>query len=66
MYLIHEATVKNSDGIIDVTVYIVREKIRKKYEYHIKSAWAVEQFEFFYNKGRKCHGKALSFLNKFS
>ena len=65
MHIIHEATVKNFDGIIDVTIYIVKNKTRKKYEYHIRSEWAVRQFSFFYHKGNKFHGKALSFLNKF-
>jgi hypothetical protein len=70
MYLIHEATIKNFDGVIDVTVHIVTEKDglpvkRKGYVYHIKSAWAVDKFLFNYRRGKKFHGLALQYLVNF-
>lgn len=70
MYLLHEATVKNFDGIIDVTVHIITEKDglpieRKGYVYHIRSDWAYQKFLTFYRKGKKFHGRALAYLNNF-
>jgi hypothetical protein len=65
MYLIHISTIKNTDGIIDITVHIVKDHKSKRYDYRISSEWAAEQFHKFYRKGRKFHGKALQYLNKF-
>lgn len=66
MYLIHEATVKNTDGVIDVTVYVVEPEARtcKKYDYHLASRQAAERFHKLYRRGRSLHGKALAVLNK--
>jgi hypothetical protein len=64
MYLIHESTIKNPDGVIDITVHVIEKKTRKKYEYHLSSQKAAETFHSLYRKGSKCHGKALSILNK--
>jgi hypothetical protein len=65
MYLIHEATIKNFDGVIDVHVHVVKEFKRSVYIYHIRSEWAVRQFSKFYRRGRKFHGRALKYLNDF-
>ena len=65
MYLIHEATIKNFDGIIDVHIHIVKDFKRNSYIYHIRSEWAVRQFSKFYRMGRKFHCRALSYLNNF-
>ena len=64
MHLIHEATVKNPNGVIDIHLYIVNDKIRR-YVYHLSSEWAARKFFFYYKKGRRLHGTALSYLNKF-
>lgn len=65
LYLRHEATVKNYDGIFDVHIIIVKGNWSKKYIYHIASEYAVRRFLFFYEKGKKLHTKALSILNQF-
>jgi hypothetical protein len=66
MYLIHEATVKNVGGVIDITVYVVKPAKRfcKKYEYHLSSQAIAERFHKLYRRGRSLHGKALTILNK--
>lgn len=63
MHLIHESTIKNIDGIIDVTIYIINDKIRK-YTYYLTSSYAVEKFERLYKKGRGFHGVALKILKE--
>lgn len=65
MYLIHESTIKNPDGVIDIVVYVVRGFNMKRYEYHIGSAAAEKKFHRMYRKGRRLHGRALAILNKF-
>ena len=65
MYLIHEATPKHPDGVIDVHVQIVNKNKRKGYVYSLSSEWAVRRFHFYYRKGRRFHGLALAILNKF-
>lgn len=65
MRLIHEATLHNWDGTIDVHIFIVNHSVKKKYVYTIKNAWAVSRFLIFYHKGIQFHGKALTYLNKF-
>ncbi len=64
MHLIHEATTKQPDGIIDIHLYIVNDKIRK-YVYHLSSEWAARMFQFYYKKGRGLHGVALALLNRY-
>lgn len=65
MYLIHRGTIKNTDGVIDVEVSIVKDKKVNTYNYHLSSDHAAEKFHAFYRKGRDFHGKALAILNKF-
>lgn len=62
MKIIHQATIKNVDGVIDIDIYIVNDKI-KRYIYNLKSEYAVRKFHALYRKG--FHGKALAILNKF-
>ena len=64
MHLIHEATIKNPDGVIDIHLYIVNDHI-KKYTYHLESEFAARQFHFLYRKGKGMHGAALKILNRF-
>lgn len=64
MHLIHESTVRQPDGIIEISLCIVNDKIRP-YTYKIASEWAAGRFEFYYNKGKGLHGCALSILNRF-
>lgn len=64
MHLIHEATVRQPDGIIEISLYIVNDKIRP-YTYRLTSEWAAKRFEFYYKKGKGLHGCALAILNKF-
>jgi hypothetical protein len=65
MHIIHESTIKQENGIVEVSVYIVNEKTAKHYTYGLQSDWAAEQFHKFYRKGRKFHGRALQYLKKF-
>jgi hypothetical protein len=63
MHLLHEATVKNTDGTYEITVYIIEDgKRRGPYTYLIPSEKEVEDFLRLYRRG--CHGKALQILNK--
>lgn len=63
MYLIHESTIKNYDGTIEISLYIVNEKARK-YTYVLSSEYAARQFHRLYRR-KSTHGKALTILNKF-
>lgn len=65
MYLIHEATIRNFDGVIDIHVRIVNGFKFGNYVYHISSEWAGRRFHFWYRKGREYHGLALAVLNRF-
>ena len=64
MYIIHEATIKQMNGIIEISVIIIN-KVARTYTYALPSQFAVDQFEYLYRKGRKLHGRALAILNKF-
>lgn len=65
MYLIHESTVKQPNGVIEVTVLVVNESgSRKRYTFVLRSAMVAELFQFYYNKGRGLHGVALTVLNR--
>jgi len=65
MYLIHESTIKEANGMIEISVIVVNGKKNfKRYTYDIPSQKAAEMFHSLYRKGSKCHGKALSILNK--
>jgi len=65
MYLIHESTIKHTNGVIEINVVVVNgEKNFKRYTYDIPSQKAAETFHSLYLKGSKCHGKALSILNR--
>jgi hypothetical protein len=69
MHLLHETTVKNTDGTYEITVYIVEDgKRRGPYTYLIPSDKEVRDFLALYQKGKRdgsrFHGKALSLLNK--
>ena len=65
MYLQHIGTIKNTDGIIDIEISIVKGNKAKNYNYHLPSEYAAEKFHILYRKGRDFHGKALTILNKF-
>ena len=66
MYLIHESTIKHTNGVIEISVVVVNGKKNfKRYTYDVASQKAAETFHSLYRKGSKCHGKALSILNKF-
>ena len=65
MYLLHESTIKNTNGVIEITVIIVNKPVNfKKYTYKIGSEYAARAFHNLYRKGRKLHGKALALLNE--
>jgi hypothetical protein len=65
MHLIHEATVKHPDGVIDISLFVVKEPDNiKRYTYHLKSEYISRRFEMYYKKGRGLHGTALALLNK--
>jgi len=64
MYLQHLSTVKHSDGLIDIDVIIINEKRSKKYTYTLSSEFLARKFHNLYQKGKGCHGRALTILNK--
>lgn len=64
MYLIHEATIKHPDGLIDIDVFIVNNQKAKKYNYTLSSSFLAEKFHRLYRKGKKFHGRALTILNQ--
>ncbi len=64
MYLIHISTIKYPDGLIDISIYIVRDKKAKKYTYTLSSEFFAEKFHKLYRKNKLLHGKALAILNK--
>jgi hypothetical protein len=65
MYLIHESTIKHTNGMIEISVIVVNGKKNfRHYTYDIPSQKVAEEFHSLYRKGSKCHGKALSILNK--
>jgi hypothetical protein len=65
MHIIHESTIRNESGVIEITIFIVNKKTAKRYTYGLSSSWAAEQFHKWYRKGRVFHGKALQFLKNF-
>jgi hypothetical protein len=67
MYLIHESTIKNTDGTIEITVIAVNSdnNSMRKYVYNIASEYAADKFHNMYRRGKKLHGKALAILNKY-
>lgn len=66
MYLTHQSTIRQPDGLFEIDISIVNKPNNfKKYNYKIASEWATRQFDMYYRKGRKFHGIALSILNKF-
>lgn len=65
MYLRHNATIQNMDGVVDIDLFIVNENTAKRYVYHLSSEFAAEKFQKLYNKGKRYHGKALTVLNQF-
>ena len=65
MYLIHESTIKQPNGVIEISVQVINGKTsRKHYDYELASQKAAEDFYQLYLLGSKCHGKAISILNK--
>ena len=64
MYIIHEATIKQPNGIFDVCVVVIDKDKKHTYTYPLTSEKDVRSFEFLYKKGRTFHGKALVLLNK--
>ena len=65
MYLMHESTIRQPNGIIEITVGIVNESENcKKYTYRIGSEYKARRFHNLYRKSRKLHGKALAILNE--
>jgi len=66
MYLIHKSTIKDYNGVIEISVCIVNEYDNfKKYVYNLSSEYAARRFFFYFRKGKQFHGLALSILNKF-
>jgi len=63
MKIIHQATIKNCDGVIDIDILIVDDLKFKKYTYHLNSEYAARKFHMLRRKGY--HGRALEVLNKF-
>ncbi len=67
MKLLHEATIKNTDGTIEITIWILNPEAEKKcrqYTYVVNSEWVAKKFLSLY-KRKATHGKALALLNKF-
>jgi hypothetical protein len=65
MHLIHEATVKHPDGVIDISLWVVNDNNKlKKYTYHLGSEYIARRFHTYYKKGRGLHRTALALLNK--
>ena len=62
MKLMHESTVKNYDGLIDISVYVVNENKAKRYTYTLSSEFAAREFFSLYK--RRKPGAALNFLKK--
>jgi hypothetical protein len=65
MHIIHQATIKNPDGIIDIDLFIVNDPEKPKhYIYHLKSEYIAEKFHQYYRRGRGFHRTCLALLNK--
>lgn len=64
MKLILESVIKNTNGIIDVGVIIINDNKKRQYTYRLKYDHDLDRFQRLYNKGTKCHGKALQVLVK--
>ena len=64
MHLIHESTIKQPNGVIEISVIVI-DKVARPYTYALSSQFAVDKFEHLYRKNRKLHGRALTTLNKF-
>jgi len=64
MHLLHESTIKQMNGVIEISIIII-DKIARPYTYALPSQFAVDKFEYLYRKNRKLHGRALTILNKF-
>jgi hypothetical protein len=65
MHLIHESTIRNTDGLYEIRLIIVKEADNfKQYVYKLSSEYAVRNFERYYQMGRGFHGIALKILNK--
>lgn len=62
MRLIHEATIKQPSGLIEIDVIIIN-KTSKRYTYLLASEFLARKFEHLYKK-KSLHGKALALLNK--
>jgi hypothetical protein len=62
MYLIHHATSKHWDGLIEVNVTVVKEKTIYDYTFTMNSVPLVETFHNYYKQGRPVHGKAMAIL----
>jgi hypothetical protein len=60
MKLQHEMTIKNNDGLFEISVIIDG----KPYTYPINSEKAVRLFNFYY-RNKATHGNAIAVLNKF-
>lgn len=59
MTLIHESTIKNTNGLFEIGIILNN----KRYTYFLNSLYKVEQFGMLH-KQKQTHGKAIAFLNK--
>lgn len=70
MYLSHESTILNENGVYEITVYVIgdakttKEVRIRKYTYLINSEFAARKFLTLYRK-KSLHGHALALLNQF-
>jgi hypothetical protein len=63
MHIIHEATVRNTDGVIDISIVVVANYKRKSYTYHLNSEEKAKEFHSLI-RNRKRHGQAINLLNR--
>ena len=64
MYLILESSIKNFDGIYDLSVIVVKEDNRKRYTYHLNDGHLVNKIKWMISKSKKLHGTVMNILNK--
>jgi hypothetical protein len=66
MHLVHYGTKRNTNGLFEISIAIVKEfdNIRN-YVYKLNSEFGVRQFEYYYRRGKGFAGVALRTLNEF-
>jgi hypothetical protein len=65
MHLIHLSTIKQTDGTIDIDIYIVNGLTIKPYSYSLTSQYDVELFHQYYKRGKGFHRSALTVLEQY-